>query len=186
MPERWRVVRLGQVIESFDHLRVPVKSSDRSKRPGNIPYYGASGQVGWIDEYLFDEELLLVAEDGENLNSRKLPIAYSIKGKSWVNNHAHVLRTAGINQFFLENYLNFSDLSPYLTGTTRPKLNKSVLLEIPIPKPATLEETEIATTLQACDAKIKALNIEISLLEELFQATSEELTTGKSIIQPNN
>src|SRR5262245_5433800 len=120
-PSNWQEVELGQLCQFLDHKRVPVKLSDRNKRSGNIPYYGASGQAGWIDDYLFDEPLLLVAEDGENLESRKLPIAYSIEGKSWVNNHAHVLRVKGADQLFLEYYINSIDVSPYLAGATRPK-----------------------------------------------------------------
>ena len=100
IPESWEVVRLEKLCGCLDSKRVPVKQSERDERKGNVPYYGASGQAGWIDDYLFDEPLLLVAEDGENLASRKLPIAYSIAGKSWVNNHAHVLRITDINQFF--------------------------------------------------------------------------------------
>jgi type I restriction enzyme S subunit len=184
IPDSWQVVQLKEVSECLDHLRVPVKSSERSQRPGIVPYYGASGQAGWIDEYLFDEELLLVAEDGENLHSRKLPIAYTIQGKSWVNNHAHVLRIIGVNQFFLEYYLDLSDISPYLSGTTRPKLNKSQLMDIELPKPRISEQIEIVTLLRSCDAKISALNLEISLLAELFQAMLEELMAGKLSAKP--
>jgi type I restriction enzyme S subunit len=144
-----------------------------------VPYYGASGQAGWIDDYLFDERLLLVAEDGENLVSRKLPIAYSIEGKSWVNNHAHVLRVTEINQFFLKYYFNSIDLSPYLTGTTRPKLNKASLLGISISKPSCAETNEIALLLSNCDAKIAALEQEAKHLDELFHAMLDELMTGK-------
>ena len=153
IPESWEVVRLEKLCGCLDSKRVPVKQSERDERKGNVPYYGASGQAGWIDDYLFDEPLLLVAEDGENLASRKLPIAYSIAGKSWVNNHAHVLRITDINQFFLEYYFNSIDLSSYLTGTTRPKLNKASLFGIPIPKPSRVETNEIALVLGSCDTK---------------------------------
>ena len=184
IPESWEVVRLEKLCGCLDSKRVPVKQSERDERKGNVPYYGASGQAGWIDDYLFDEPLLLVAEDGENLASRKLPIAYSIAGKSWVNNHAHVLRITDINQFFLEYYFNSIDLSSYLTGTTRPKLNKASLFGIPIPKPSRVETNEIALVLGSCDTKIAALEQETALLDELFHAMLDELMTGNRSAVP--
>ena len=184
IPESWEVVRLEKLCACLDSKRVPVKQSERNERKGNIPYYGASGQTGWIDDYLFDAPLLLVAEDGENLVSRKLPIAYSIEGKSWVNNHAHVLRITDINQFFLEYYFNSIDLSPYLSGTTRPKLNKASLLGIPISRPSRVETDEIALVLSSCDTKIAALEQEAARLEELFHAMLGELMTGKRSAVP--
>ena len=184
IPESWEVVRLEKLCVCLDSKRVPIKQSERNQRTGKVPYYGASGQAGWIDDYLFDEPLLLVAEDGENLVSRKLPIAYSIEGKSWVNNHAHVLGVTDINQFFLEYYFNSIDLSPYLTGTTRPKLNKASLLGIPISKPSRVETDEIALVLSNCDTKIAALEQEAERLDELFHAMLDELMTGKRSAVP--
>ena len=184
IPESWEVVRLEKLCACLDSKRVPVKQSERNERIGNIPYYGASGQTGWIDDYLFDVPLLLVAEDGENLVSRKLPIAYSIEGKSWVNNHAHVLKITDINQFFLEYYFNSIDLSPYLSGTTRPKLNKASLLGIPISRPSRVETDEIALVLSSCDTKIAALEQEAEHLDELFHAMLDELMTGKRSAVP--
>ena len=184
IPESWEVVRLEKLCTCLDSKRIPVKQSERDKRKGNVPYYGASGQAGWIDNHLFDEPLLLVAEDGENLVSRKLPIAYSIEGKSWVNNHAHVLRVTNINQFFLDYYFNSIDLSPYLTGTTRPKLNKASLLGIPISKPSHVETDEIALVLSSCDTRIAALEQEAERLDELFHTMLDELMTGKRSAVP--
>ena len=184
IPESWEVVRLEKLCTCLDSKRVPVKQSKRNEQKGNVPYYGASGQAGWIDDYLFNECLLLVAEDGENLVSRKLPIAYSIEGKSWVNNHAHVLRVTDINQFFLEYYFNSIDLSPYLTGTTRPKLNKASLLDIPISRPSHVETDEIALVLSSCDTKIASLEQEAARLDELFHAMLDELMTGKRSAAP--
>ncbi len=184
IPESWEVIKLERLCECLDSKRVPIKQSDRKERQGTVPYYGASGQIDWIDDFLFDESLLLVAEDGENLVSRKLPIAYSIEGKSWVNNHAHVLRVNAFNQFFLEYYFNSIDLSPHLTGTTRPKLNKASLLALPIPKPDHLESNKIAVVLVNCDTKITALEREVELIDELFHAMLEELMTGRRSAVP--
>ena len=184
IPESWEVVRLKKLCECLDSKRVPIKQSDRNERKGEVPYYGASGQIDWIDDYLFDEPLLLIAEDGENLISRKLPIAYSIEGKSWVNNHAHVLRVNEINQFFLEYYFNSIDLSPYLTGATRPKLNKASLLDIQVPRPGYEEINEIALLFVNCDTKIAALEKEVEHLDELFHAMLDELMTGQRSAVP--
>ena len=184
IPESWEVVRLEKLCACLDSKRIPVKQSERNERKGNVPYYGASGQAGWIDDYLFNEPLLLVAEDGENLVSRKLPIAYSIEGKSWVNNHAHVLRITDINQVFLEYYFNLIDLSPYLTGTTRPKLNKASLLGIPISRPSCVETDEIALVLSSCDTKIATLEQEAKYLDELFHTMLHELMTGQRSAVP--
>ena len=184
IPESWEVINLEKLCECLDSKRVPIKQSERNDRKGKVPYYGASGQIDWIDDYLFDESLLLVAEDGENLVSRKLPIAYSIEGQSWVNNHAHVLRVIDINQFYLEYYFNSFDLSPYLTGTTRPKLNKTSLLDISVPRPSSEETDRIALMLVSCDTKIAALEREVELIDELFHAMLEELMIGKRSAVP--
>lgn len=179
MPESWQIISISQVCDCLDHKRVPVKLSDRNARPGTVPYYGASGQAGWIDDYLFDEPLLLVAEDGENLETRKLPIAYSIDGKSWVNNHAHVLRAIGINQDFLEQFLVIADLSAVIGGATRPKLNKAQLMDFAIPLPPDDEQDRIAHCIKALTNRIVALAREADLLDELFRALLEELMSGR-------
>jgi len=143
---------LADLVENLDSRRVPLNEEERSKRKGDIPYYGASGLVDWIDGFLFDEPLLLVAEDGENLRSRKLPIAYSVLGKSWVNNHAHVLRCFRINQRFLEFWFNLFDISPYLGGSTRPKLNKAKLMAIKVPLPPESLQEKFAGVVKKIDA----------------------------------
>ena len=113
----WELKPLGEVVEFLDNLRVPVKESERAQRKGLYPYDGANGQVGWIDGYIFDEPLVLLAEDGGNFGSKEKPITYKITGKSWVNNHAHVLRPRnGCDIDYLHRALSFYDVSQYLTG----------------------------------------------------------------------
>lgn len=92
---------------------------------GNVPYYGATGQVGWIDNHIFDEELVLLGEDGAPFLDRLRPVAYVIRGKSWVNNHAHVLRGVSCSNGFLLHQLNAVDYRPFVTGTTRLKLPRA-------------------------------------------------------------
>ena len=131
----WEMVELNNLYEAnLDSRRVPITKGDR--KAGKIPYYGASGIVDYVEGYLFDEDLLLISEDGANLKDRNYPIAFSISGKTWVNNHAHVLRfNDRISQKYVEFYFNQISLKPYLTGSAQPKLNQATLNSIKIPVP---------------------------------------------------
>ncbi|GAI23306.1 unnamed protein product, partial [marine sediment metagenome] len=129
----WKISLLGDLVEFLDHKRVPVTKSDR--KPGQYPYYGASGIVDWVDNYIFNEPLLLLAEDGENLRSRVKPVAFCIDGKTWVNNHAHVLRCTKTNRVFLKEILNKIEYSSFFAGATRPKITKSLVQKIKIINP---------------------------------------------------
>ena len=106
----------------------------RAARPGGIPYYGATGQVGWIDDYLFDEELVLVGEDGAPFLDKSKPIAYVIDGKSWVNNHAHVLRARAemTSNRYIKHYLDSFDFTNRVQGSTRDKLTQGTMNTIPV------------------------------------------------------
>ncbi|WP_324738050.1 restriction endonuclease subunit S [Pseudoalteromonas sp. CuT4-3] len=141
-PTNWTQCLLCDVVISLDHKRVPVKKSERTK--GNIPYYGANGPVGFIGEYLFDEELVLVVED-ETFIGRVKPFSYLIKGESWVNNHVHVLKcTSVILPSFLNFLLSYYPFIPLTSGTTgRKKLTKNTLLQIPIIFPSLEEQQRI-------------------------------------------
>ncbi len=133
----WDVKPLSTAAENLDNRRRPITSSDRVA--GDIPYYGASGIVEYVDGFVFDEDLLCVSEDGANLVARTYPIAFPISGKTLVNNHAHVLRfDNACTQKFVEVYLNSIKLDEFLTGMAQPKLNKAMLDKIPIPYPEVL------------------------------------------------
>ncbi len=145
---------LGDLIESLDHRRIPVKESDRIQGP--YPYYGASGIVDYIDKFIFEGEYLLIAEDGENLRTRKTPIAFTANGRFWVNNHAHVVRgNSSSDTRFLLYALLATDVGPFLTGSTIPKLTQANLNRIPIPCPPLPEQRAIAAVLGALDDKIE-------------------------------
>ena len=117
--DNWQIVCLQDIVDILDSKRIPVNRDERAKRLGEIPYYGATGQVGWIDDYLFDEELVLLGEDGAPFLERARPKAYIIRGKSWVNNHAHVLRArSNIDSRYLLHALNLTDYRP--TSAARP------------------------------------------------------------------
>ena len=137
MPESWRVVEFRSIFADFNGLRVPVKQADRQLGP--YPYYGASGVVDHVQDYIFDGEYLLIAEDGENLAPRRLPIAFRASGKFWVNNHAHVVKPYRGSLAFYAHYIAQADIRDYLTGTTRPKLTKGLMMAMRLPLPTESE-----------------------------------------------
>lgn len=154
-------VALGELAENLDSKRKPITSSQR--KPGKIPYYGASGIVDYVEDYIFDGDYLLISEDGANLLARSTPIAFSISGKNWVNNHAHILKfETKYERLFVEYYLNSIDLAPYITGAAQPKLNKKNLNSIKIPNPALEEKERIVKLLDQLDATHTAIGEEIT------------------------
>lgn len=126
-PKGWPLKRIADVAECLDRLRRPVTESDR--KPGEVPYYGANGQQGWIDTALFDEPLVLVAEDGGYFDTPERGVAYRIDGPAWVNNHAHILRALPkhVETEFLHRALRHFSFLPYISGTTRAKLTQGQL-----------------------------------------------------------
>ena len=151
---RWAT--LGEIATNLDSQRRPVTKSAR--KAGEFPYYGASGIVDYVSDYIFDGDYLLVSEDGANLLARSTPIAFSISGKTWVNNHAHVLQfNTYAERRFAEIYLNSIDLSPYVSGAAQPKLNQANLNRIPIPVPSLEEQTRIVAILDKFDALVNDL-----------------------------
>lgn len=144
IPSTWIVASVHQFAECLDRLRIPIKRDERKATRGLYPYYGANGEVGRIDEYIFDDELVLVTED-ETFYGREKPIAYRSSGKCWVNNHAHVLRspTKEANDYLCFS-LMYYDVIPWLSGTTgRAKLTQQALNALPIAVPPSLEINEI-------------------------------------------
>src|SRR5690606_8958797 len=136
-----------------------------------FPYYGASGIIDYVDDYLFDGEYVLISEDGENLKSRKTPIAFKASGKFWVNNHAHIVqgKKPFLNDLIVYYFKNL-DLNEYITGAVQPKLNKANLLEIPFYLPKSEEEQKaIAEVLSSLDDKIDLLHRQNQTLESLAQ-----------------
>ncbi|WP_227715218.1 restriction endonuclease subunit S [Marinobacter sp. 1-3A] len=171
MSADWPSMKISNVAVYRNNKRIPLKSLDRAKRQGIYPYYGASGVVDYIDDYIFDGTYLLISEDGENLRSRKTPVAFKAHGKFWVNNHAHILeeKEEGILDY-LEYYFSQLDLTPYITGAVQPKLNKANLDTIEIPIPPLEERRAINGTLNSLTYKID-LNHQINqTLEQMAQA----------------
>lgn len=180
-PSDWQVKPLRQLVTFLDEKRKPVKDIDRAKMRGAIPYYGASGIIDFVNDYLFDDDLILLAEDGENILSRNSRLAFQISGKAWVNNHAHVLKpNPEMNIAFLTEMLESLNYEKYNSGTAQPKLNKqtcySLLISFP---PKIIEQNAIAEALSDADALIESLEQLLSKKNQIKQGAMQTLLTGK-------
>lgn len=172
MNSGWTEYPLLELCEIHDTKRKPISSTEREKIKGSFPYYGASGIVDYINNYIFSYDTILISEDGENLNSRKTPIAFRATGKYWVNNHAHVLLPKCEHYFpIIINYLEAMDLNSYITGAVQPKLSQENLVKITIAMPASEEEQfAIARMLSSLDDKIDLLHRQNKTLEGMAEA----------------
>ena len=191
LPDGWLWAILEDCTEILDGQRVPINVKEREKRIRGksmselYPYYGASGQVGWIDDYLFDDELVLLGEDGAPFLDFLKDKAYLTKGKSWVNNHAHVLRarTELMSNQLLCYYLNTYDYHNYVTGTTRLKLNQSMMRRISVPLPPLPEQQRIVAKIEELftklDAGVNELHKAQSQLKRYRQSVLKSAFEGK-------
>lgn len=164
LPQGWKWTPLDECVSILDGKRVPINSSEREQRvagkseQGLIPYYGATGQVGWIDTHIFDEELVLLGEDGAPFLEFGKDKAYLVRGKSWVNNHAHVLRAKEqlTTNSYLLHYLNTFDYHGYVTGTTRLKLNQAQMRRFPVPLAPLPEQHRIVAKIEELFSRLDA------------------------------
>ncbi len=168
-----------EVVTLFDKQRVPLSSMDRAKRQGKYRYYGAQGIIDYIDDYIFDGEYLLLAEDGENLKSNKQNLAQLVDGKFWVNNHAHILRTKRICRLrYFYYWINSKNMMEYVTGSAQPKLSQSSLKKMVIPLPSLEVQDKILGVIIPIDQKIKEnARINKNLLQQassIYQAWFED------------
>jgi type I restriction enzyme S subunit len=183
IPEDWRVETLQQLTDCLDNLRIPLNETERLKRSGDIPYCGANGVLDYIDDFVIDDDIILMAEDGGYFDEYVTrPIAYRMTGKCWVNNHAHILKAkSGVDQGFIYYSLVHKNILRFLASGTRAKLNRSELnkIEIPFP-PATAEQEAIATILSDMEGEIAALEAKLAKVRQLKQGMMQELLTGKT------
>ena len=185
IPEGWGITRIKFVSECLDGARIPLNASERGEMSGPYPYWGANKVVDHIDRFIFDEELILLGEDGAPFFDPHKDVAFKVTGKIWPNNHVHILRPNMdlIATSFVTYCLNVTEFHHYITGSTRDKLNQSDMNEIVLRFPPLLEQTKIAVFLDYETAKIDGLIAKqqrlIALLEEKRQAViSHAVTKG--------
>ena len=176
LPEHWEMMSLEDVASIFDKKRVPLNESQRRQMQGEYPYCGANGVVDYVNDYIFDGEYVLLAEDGGYWDSFENS-AYLMKGKFWVNNHAHILQaTQGLsNNYFLMCWLNYLDIKPFISGTTRGKLNQGIMKGIPLALPPLPEQRAIAHVLQTIQEAKAARQRELALEREREAALMDHL-----------
>jgi len=199
LPEGWEWARLGDITDNFDSEREPINKSKRAEMQGKYPYYGASGVIDYLDDYILDGRYLLISEDGANLENRTKPIAFIVNGKFWPNNHAHVVRTkSGIPLDYLELYIESRSVHQYLSGTAQPKLTQTNMNKIPVPiapqkeleKIVELAQRDLSvvesTTTEIEDNLSRSQNLRKLILKKAFegkllpQSSPNEPTDGKS------
>ncbi|MDG6943074.1 MAG: restriction endonuclease subunit S [Nitrososphaerota archaeon] len=183
MPKEWGVRTIGDICDILDSQRVPLNEQKRQKMKGTIPYYGANGVVDYVNDYIFDDKLILLAEDGGYFAEYVArPIAYMVEGKCWVNNHAHVLRVreaSGVVAEYLLYSVEHRNILPFIKGTTRSKLNQEELRKIPVPKPPFDEQLAVAEVLSTVDEAIQKAKTELVGLSKVKQGLMDLLLTGK-------
>ncbi|EIO3939501.1 restriction endonuclease subunit S [Vibrio vulnificus] len=176
----WEEVKLNKCVKFLNGQRKPIKQEDRANIQGKYPYYGATGIIDYVNDYIFDDEIILLGEDGENILSRVLPHVFVVRGKVWVNNHAHVLKAnANMDTNFLCMYLESLDYKRYNSGSAQPKINKAVCEKIPVVVPVLAEQQKIASVLTAADKEIELLEAKLAHLKEEKKALMQQLLTGK-------
>jgi len=177
----WEEVKLKECATCLDNKRVPLNSSQRQEMQGEIPYWGANGIVDYVNEHIFDETIVLLAEDGGYFDEfSHRPIANISYGKSWVNNHAHILKAKNnsLNEWLYYSLVHKNILA-FINGGTRAKLNKSDMLLIPINLPPIAEQTKIVGVLGNADQEISLLEKQLADLKEEKKALMQQLLTGK-------
>lgn len=165
-------VTIADITDNFDNIRVPLSAKQRTNLNKKFPYYGAQSIIDYVDDYLFDGEYILVAEDGENLNSQKNNVCNLVNGKFWVNNHAHIIKAKqGHNTKYLYYKLNLINFKPFVTGSAQPKLTKDNLSSIPLRIHDRSSQNEIAKVLSDLDEKISLnnkINTELEAMAKLI------------------
>ena len=182
--EKLKYTRVEECCEILDSMRIPITASDRKE--GKYPYYGANGIQDYVNDYIFDDELVLLAEDGGNFGSKEKPIAYRVSGKCWVNNHAHVLKPKEeIDVDYLCYSLMFYKVDGMINGATRKKLTQTAMKKMKIPLRNIVEQKKIVQQLNKIIEIREKAKKELNLLDNLIQARFVEMF-GDSKINPNN
>jgi len=178
----WETKQLDQIADCLDNVRVPLNEAQRADMPGPYPYCGANGVLDYVNDFVIDDDVILMAEDGGHFDQYAFrPIAYRMKGKIWVNNHAHILKAkVNCDQGFLYYSLVHKDILPYLSGGTRAKLNRFEMNKIEINLPQEIDEQRaIAALLSDMDAEIAALEKRLNKTRAIKQGMMQQLLTGR-------
>lgn len=182
LPEDWEQEKLEDLVKFLDSDREPVKQSERAKVDDVYPYYGASGIIDYVEDYLFDDDLILLAEDGANIINRSSPIAFKVSGKCWVNNHAHVLKPKEEAELrYVLEYLESIRYEKYNTSTAQPKLSQTTCRKIPIPKPPLAEQKAIAEIFSTLYEAISNLKKLIKAKKRYKKGLMQQLLSGRSV-----
>jgi len=183
IPATWTVKRLKYLFSFLNNRRIPLSATERADMDRTYPYYGASGIIDYVDDYLFDEPLILVAEDGANLFSRSSPLAFVARDRYWVNNHAHILRPRHVPLSYWEALLQTVQYDPWVSGSAQPKLTKENLGSIPLPLPPHEELSAIANYMDHVNQRLaplaEAASSAIEHLREYRSALISAAVTGK-------
>ena len=188
LPEHWQVSRVKTEFQCLNHRRLPLSGTERGEMSlRRYDYYGASGVIDKVDDYLFDDELLLIAEDGANLVLRNLPLAIIARGKCWVNNHAHILKPRRGNIEFLASAMESISYLPWISGAAQPKLTQDRLMRIAIAVPSREEQDRIVSSSTTKTGRLRIgqsrAEREINLLREYRTRLIADVVTGKLDVQ---
>ena len=168
IPAHWEVMNLRYAFNNLNKLRIPISAPEREKMEGQFPYYGASGIIDNVDSYIFDEPLILIAEDGANLLSKSTPLAFVATGKYWVNNHAHILKPKNVGFSYWAELLSCCDYTKSISGAAQPKLTRENLGANRIPIPTNEEVLEIENYIEEISPNFsKLINFQSSQIQKL-------------------
>ena len=184
IPAHWEISRVKFEMDNLNYRRIPLSAEERGERSGKYPYYGASNVIDYVDDYLFDETSILIAEDGANLVLRNLPLAIIAEGKYWVNNHAHILRPRDRAFRFWAPLLEALDYRPFISGSAQPKLTAEAIGNVEVGVPPTVgERRAIAERVSSVESELTApasrLAIQVEKLREYRQALITAAVTGQ-------
>ena len=173
---KWEEKKLGKCVEILDSQRKPIESKERANRKGEYPYYGASGIIDYIDDYLFEGESILLGEDGANIINRNSRLAFIATGKYWVNNHAHIMKANADNlNYFICEYLESLDYSKICAGSAQPKLTQDVIRNLTIKAPCKAEQQKIADCLSSLDSLIQTQQKVVTAWQQRKKALLQQM-----------
>ena len=172
----WAMTPLLKCVNLHDGRRIPLNATERAKRKGDFPYYGANGLVDHVNDFVFDGDYVLLAEDGGNFDRPERGVAYEVSGKFWVNNHAHILKPRGeMSPRFLRYWLNAVDWMPYVGGTTRAKLTQAGMAQVSIPLPLPSEQRRIVAKLDSLTGRTARAREQLARIPKLIQIYREAI-----------